>query len=209
MGEGVPVRVVVVAASPSTRLGLRALLGAAEGVDVVEAIAPDEWLISPPEDAEAVLVAEVSGDRDVLAAFEEAGAGGPAVYLGARAETFDGVPRRRALGLLLDTATGEELRAAVLAVAEGLVVLDPLIAASEVRAGRGSNTQLDAETLSERERQVLLLLAEGLPNKGIALRLGVSESTAKFHVGSILSKLNAGSRTEAVTIAARSGLLPL
>jgi DNA-binding NarL/FixJ family response regulator len=57
--------------------------------------------------------------------------------------------------------------------------------------------------------EVLRLLADGLPNKGIAFALGISDHTAKFHVGQILSKLDAGSRTEAVTIAIRRGLLPL
>jgi DNA-binding NarL/FixJ family response regulator len=63
--------------------------------------------------------------------------------------------------------------------------------------------------LTERELEVLPLLALGLPNKAVAQRLGISEHTVKFHVGAILSKLGAASRTEAVMIAARRGLLPL
>lgn len=202
MGEREPLRVVVVAASPSTRLGLSALLGGA-AFEVVEAVAPGEWFVSGAADGD-VLVAEVGDDSAALAAFEESAPGQAAVYLATRPEVYEASPRRAGLALLLDTATGEELRAAVLGVAEGLVVLDPLVAARGERRPANENT-----ALSEREREVLLLLAEGLPNKGIALRLGVSESTAKFHVGSILSKLNAASRTEAVTIAARTGLLPL
>ena len=66
-----------------------------------------------------------------------------------------------------------------------------------------------ASLLTPREQDVLLLLAEGLPNKGVASRLGVSEHTVKFHVNSIMGKLNAQSRTEAVTLATRLGLLPL
>ena len=56
---------------------------------------------------------------------------------------------------------------------------------------------------------VLQLVAQGLPNKGIARRLGISENTAKFHVASLCGKLGASSRTEAVTIAARRGLILL
>ena len=56
---------------------------------------------------------------------------------------------------------------------------------------------------------MLALLAQGLPNKQIAQRLVISEHTVKFHVGAILTKLGAGSRTEAVTLAARQGLLML
>jgi len=65
------------------------------------------------------------------------------------------------------------------------------------------------EELTPRERHVLQLLAEGLPNKAIADRLGISEHTVKFHVSAIMSKLGAQSRTEAVTRAARLGLIIL
>ena len=67
----------------------------------------------------------------------------------------------------------------------------------------------NAETLTSREREVLLLVAEGLPNKAIARELGISEHTAKFHVGSLHGKLGAASRTEAVTLATRRGILPV
>ena len=65
------------------------------------------------------------------------------------------------------------------------------------------------EPLTPREQQVLELLAEGLPNKAIAARLGISDQTVKFHVASIASKLGATNRTEAVRIALRRGLLTL
>ena len=63
--------------------------------------------------------------------------------------------------------------------------------------------------MTPRENDVLWFLAEGLPNKGVASRLEVSEHTVKFHVNSIMGKLNAQNRTEAVTLATRPGLLPL
>ena len=65
------------------------------------------------------------------------------------------------------------------------------------------------EPLTAREREVLQLVAEGIPNKQIAQRLRISEHTVKFHVSAIMAKLNAASRTEAVTTAARRGLLLL
>jgi len=65
------------------------------------------------------------------------------------------------------------------------------------------------ETLTPREREVLTLLAEGFPNKQIALRLGISDQTAKFHVASIYGKLGASNRTEAVRIAFRRGLVTI
>jgi DNA-binding NarL/FixJ family response regulator len=65
------------------------------------------------------------------------------------------------------------------------------------------------ETLTPREREVLALLAEGFPNKQIALRLGISDQTAKFHVASIYGKLGASNRTEAVRIAFHRGLVTI
>jgi DNA-binding NarL/FixJ family response regulator len=90
------------------------------------------------------------------------------------------------------------------------MVLDP--AFGQVLAARGPELEVGEaalEPLTQREQEVLELLALGLANKGIARRLGISEHTVKFHVGSILAKLEVGSRTEAVSVAARRGLLAL
>ena len=65
------------------------------------------------------------------------------------------------------------------------------------------------EALTQREIQVLELLAEGLPNKAIAGRLGISDQTVKFHVSSIAGKLGAANRTDAVRRAVRRGLITL
>ena len=67
----------------------------------------------------------------------------------------------------------------------------------------------DVETLTAREVQVLELLAEGLPNKAIAARLGISDQTVKFHVASLSGKLGAANRTDAVRRAVRRGLITL
>ena len=123
------------------------------------------------------------------------------------------------VGLLPRDASAEEILAAVDAVASGLVVLDRRLARAVVGAapaglqqrapGPTPDADRPGEPLTSRELEVLQLLAEGLPNKLIAARLHVSEHTAKFHVASIMTKLGAGSRTEAVTLAARRGLLIL
>ncbi len=73
----------------------------------------------------------------------------------------------------------------------------------------GVGGPVTVETLTRRELEVLRLLAEGLPNKAVAYRLDISEHTVKFHVNSILTKLSAQSRTEAVTTATRLGLILL
>jgi len=67
----------------------------------------------------------------------------------------------------------------------------------------------DAESLTARELDVLRLLAEGLPNKAIAARLGISDQTVKFHVASIGGKLSARNRTDAVRLAIRRGLIEI
>ncbi len=113
------------------------------------------------------------------------------------------------------TTTGEEIVAAIEAAAAGLAVLHPEVIDSllagtqsiESTARTSSTSEIDA--LTEREREVLGMLAEGLGNKTIAYRLGISEHTIKFHVASIFGKLNVSSRTEAVTQGLRRGLILL
>lgn len=128
----------------------------------------------------------------------------------ARATDAHGV----AFGALPREATPEEIVAALTAVAGGLIALDRRLAGALLAAERAPTPVTEAapiadDTLTARELEVLQLLAQGLPNKIIANRLHISEHTAKFHVSSIMTKLNAASRTEAVTLAARRGLLIL
>jgi two-component system nitrate/nitrite response regulator NarL len=89
---------------------------------------------------------------------------------------------------------GPSLRAALIAVAHGLVVLNPEASASLLPAADQVPAQPTGE-LTPQELEVLQLLAEGLPNKGIAPQLSISEHTVKFHVNAIMGKLGAQSRT--------------
>ena len=123
----------------------------------------------------------------------------------------------RAWGILPVDASAEELVAAVHALHEGLVVaaphlLDRLLARRQQAGDALSfnrSEQVEVEALSRRETEVLQLLAQGLANKQIAIALGISEHTVKFHVSSIYAKLGAANRTEAVSIGARHGLILL
>jgi DNA-binding NarL/FixJ family response regulator len=115
--------------------------------------------------------------------------------------------RARALGLrgvLPLHASGEELAIAVRAVHAGLLVVHPdALLPSRAADGRvGPGTPL-----TTREHEILELMAEGANNRTIATRLAISRHTAKFHVAAILAKLGAHSRTEAVALALRRGLL--
>ncbi|HBE50667.1 MAG TPA: DNA-binding response regulator, partial [Cyanobacteria bacterium UBA11369] len=109
-------------------------------------------------------------------------------------------------------ATKSEIIAAVAAAATGLFVLHPDAVETLQTTLPSTARTLPAsplQALTPREIEVLGMLAEGMGNKTIARQLGISEHTVKFHVASILSKLNASSRTEAVTLGARLGLIML
>ena len=86
------------------------------------------------------------------------------------------------------------------------LVIDDAIATRPVNSAPAAEA---GAALTAREREVLRLMADGLGNKGIGAALGISSHTAKYHVGSVLAKLDAHSRTEAVTKGLREGLLPL
>ncbi len=113
-----------------------------------------------------------------------------------------------AYGLLLRETSPEMIAAALWSVVTGLVTLDPTLAATLIVPEAVAEEPL-LEALTPREMEVLQLLAEGLPNKQIAQLLAISPNTVKFHINSILTKLNAQSRTEAVVRATRSGLIIL
>jgi DNA-binding NarL/FixJ family response regulator len=111
-------------------------------------------------------------------------------------------------GLLARDAAPETLGAAVQAAAHGLRVMDPTL--EPIRAGLEPTDPLPlTEPLTERELEVLRLVAEGLANKAIGARLSVSEHTVKFHLNALLRKLGAQSRTDAVVRATRLGLILL
>lgn len=208
--------VLVVGRQPLARAGLRGLLAELRDVRVVgqAAAAVEAAEVAAAERPHVALAAWDAGDREGIAALADAlgAAGVPLVLLadGPAPPNLDALVWAGLRGLLLSDATADELGAALHAAAQGLLVLDAALvralAPADARREVGPAT---GDPLTEREREVLQLLALGLPNKTIARRLGISEHTAKFHVGSILAKLEAGSRTEAVTRAARRGLLAL
>jgi two-component system, NarL family, response regulator YdfI len=118
----------------------------------------------------------------------------------------------RAWGVLPLDSSAEELQSAVRALNHGLLVgaadlLEQILAAPAQNGELLAQTL--AEALTERELQVLSLLAQGLANKQIAVQLGISEHTVKFHVSSIYAKLGVNSRTEAVRQGVRQGLIVL
>jgi two-component system, NarL family, response regulator YdfI len=115
-------------------------------------------------------------------------------------------------GILPRSATAEEIIAAIVAAAAGLMVIHPDFSESWLNLNPAWMQILPAEpteALTQREIEVLQMLALGLGNKAIASRLFISEHTVKFHISSIFAKLKATSRTEAVTLGLRQGLILL
>lgn len=208
------IRVFIVAESARSRERLEDLLdarrievvgGASNVENAAEALAE--------EDAQVLLV-EATNDSveellEILAATGLTRETAVVVLLDQSAPVWAGQALQAGVrGVLSTDADGEQLALAIEAAAGGLFVLHP----NEVRAERSSPARavtLEPESLTARERQVLQMLAAGLGNKEIAARLRISEHTAKFHVASILGKLGASSRTEAVAIGLRRGLILL
>ena len=122
---------------------------------------------------------------------------------------FDGM-KAGARGYLLKDTPANELLAAIRRVHAGESIVQPSIAArmiAEFTRRRSTPQEPEYERLSEREREVLRLLADGLSNKAIAAQLVLAEGTVKNHVSTILEKLQAANRTEAARVAREQGLV--
>jgi len=212
-------RVLLVASDPLARAGLAALLQSEDGLTVIGQVSPDETALEAfTHDVALLDLGWELGDAlaplvdGALLEFDL-----PLVVLLPDDEhapqiigALHSAERSAAYGLLTRQASSEMIVAALAACVAGLVTLEPTLT-TDLGDLQTSPDQLDemVEPLTPREREVLDLLAEGLPNKSIASQLVISEYTVKFHVNSILTKLSAGSRTEAVVRAARLGLITL
>jgi DNA-binding NarL/FixJ family response regulator len=126
-------------------------------------------------------------------------------------ERILGAVRAGAKGYLLKGAPREEIFNAIRVASQGGSLLQPIVASKLLQQiSAGTDERIPGqEGLTEREKQVLLLLAQGKPNREIAVELVITERTVKFHVSSILMKLGAANRTEAVSVAAQRGLVEL
>ncbi len=183
------IRVLVAASSQRERVRLDTLVRRSGVAELVSSTgSPGDW---------AALAHERSPDVIVADSPEGAADGVPGLVLSAEPAKLEG----SVCGTLHPDASPEEMAAALRAVEAGLFVFHPAHRASPAALGSSANP------LSPRESEVLARLAEGLGNKVIAGMLGISENTVKFHVSSIMEKLEAGSRTEAVARGLRQGLV--
>lgn len=203
--------ILVASPYPAMRAGLRALLERAAEVEVVaEASSIEECIesagIAQPQIALYDLAletdAELSGLYDLRVQH-------PTLPVLALSDSADDSRVLAALqagarGCLPKTAAGPELLETARRVAAGETILGAAITAALLDQLRDDTP---AEALTPRETEVLTHVAAGLTNKAIALRLGISEHTVKFHLGAAMSKLGAASRAEAVAVAMRRGLI--
>jgi len=199
-----PPRLLLVAEDAIARAGLRAL-AERSGLSVAGDVAPDDLQASDVEAADAIAWdAGTSGTFDSL---RRAAARVPVLALPWSPEQAREALGAGARGVLSRERLEEQLLPAVQAVALGLLVVDDSFGEALLRPLPAADALV--EPLTARETEVLQLLAEGLTNRRLGERLGISEHTAKFHVNAILGKLGARTRGEAIAQAARLGLLLL
>jgi DNA-binding NarL/FixJ family response regulator len=211
------VRVIVVDDEELVRSGFRLILQAAGDIEVVATVSGAEAVKEVSLHAPDVVLLDIRmPDVDGLTVLRQLrGLRNPPVV--AMLTTFDSdeyiatALRSGAAGFILKDTAPEQLAQLVRTLAAGGVVLSPKVTRTVVDgyldsgAGSAAATQLDQ--LSDRERAVLVLIADGLSNTDIAKRIHVSVGTVKDHVSAILTKLQVGSRVQAALVAQRGGLL--
>lgn len=216
-------RVLVVAGASARRAHLAGVISRAwRGVSVISEsqISPERFAASKSN----ILVADLDTPASAAAMvdfLQEAPAGAGSVAL---IDDPDPAWVRAALRASIHAVIGrdaniEDMQLALQAADAGFVLLHPTsvqgllqnnsIAEIDEISGEDITHENMLEDLTSRESEVLRLVSMGLGNKEIAVRLEISEHTAKFHISSILSKLQAGSRTEAVSLGIRKGLIPI
>ena len=211
------IRVFIVASSPLSRANLKSLLRARK-VEVVGSGPNLESLWDQPPEVEVdIVLIDASGDYfgEMINSLNQSQLSSEAavVVLSDRSEPGRLAEALRAgvRAILPSDASPDQIVASLEAAAAGLIVLHPAEVDAMFPAPEAASSPLAdlIEPLTPRESEVLQMLASGLANKEIATRLAISDHTVKFHVASILGKLGAASRTEAVTLGIRRGLVLL
>jgi two-component system, NarL family, response regulator LiaR len=210
------VRVLLCDDHPIVRQGLRAYLGTREGIEVVgEAADGEEALRKAPHLRPDVVLMDLvmpgMGGVEATRRLAEAAPGARVVVLTSLVGDDDVLPavRAGAVGYLRKDCAPEDVEGAVRLAAAGGSVLDPRAAArvvAELHRVEEDPVANALASLTAREHEVLVLLAEGCTNRQIARALGVAEKTVKTHVSNVLAKLGVADRTQAAVLAVRAGV---
>lgn len=208
-----PLRILIVAQDPLARAGLAAALASEPDVEVVGRLGPSDDLVTRAAAFDAdVVVFDVGweggrGDEGAEALSDLLDAGHTVLAMVADAAQARQAWLAGANAILSRESATPTLVAGLRAAQAGLVVVDPDL--SDVLSSRSREAEPLIEDLTPRELEVLGLVADGLTNRAIAQRLGISENTVKFHLNAILGKLGAQSRTDAIVRATRLGIIAL
>lgn len=204
------IRIVIADDHAVVRTGLTQLLATFAGVELVGAAVNGEEavLLCRDREPDVVLMDLEMPVLDGIEATKRIKAEQPEIAIVILTSFSDRDRILRALdagaaGYLLKDAEPDEISKAIDAAARGEVPLDPRAARALLSARRAATP---AEALSEREREVLLMVADGLPNKVIAQRLSISEKTVKAHLTSVFRQIGVTDRTQAALWAERRGL---
>lgn len=213
MTEPKLIRVMLVDDHAVVRSGLSTFLMTCDDMELVGGASSGEQALSlcPQVKPDVVLMDLVMPGMDGATATRKIREGCPDIQVIAltsfkEQELVQGALQAGAIGYLLKDISADELANAIRAAYAGKPTLAPEAAQALIQATRMPADQVGFD-LTEREKEVLALMVEGLNNNQIAERLVVSHSTAKFHVSSVLSKLGAASRTEAVATALKHKLV--
>jgi DNA-binding NarL/FixJ family response regulator len=209
------IQVYIASDYPVVRAGLRSILDGSGDCQVAGEGSLGQVVSQAGASHPDVLLLELSGsDQEGAETLVRLASESPVTGVIVLSDEAREGPAREALesgarGYLPRDVSPEEIVEAVRAVHQGLIVLHPAMVRAFLPPTRPAGPTAAGEPLTEREMEVLQLLAQGLPSKAIATRLRISEHTVKFHVGSLMGKLRAASRTEAVALAIRRGLIVL
>jgi len=207
-----PIRVLLVDDHDMVRIGLKTVLAASDDMTLVGEASDGEEAIQLCErfQPQVVLMDLLMPKMDGVAATEVIHKRWPQIHIIAltsfkEKEYVEGALKAGAMSYLLKNVSAEELSTAIRRAVAGQPSLAP--EAAQVLIQKVNEPAKPGDDMTDREREILVLMVEGLSNSEIAGRLVISRSTVNFHVGNILSKLNVTSRTQAVALALRDHLV--
>jgi DNA-binding NarL/FixJ family response regulator len=222
MAEESPIQVLLVDDHSVVRRGIEAYLEVVDDVEMLgqaatgqEALERIAQLVAVGQPPDVVLMDIIMPEMDGIAATAAIKERWPEIEVVAltsfiEEDKIHGALQAGAIGYLLKDAAAPEVAAAIRAAYEGQMRLDPAVArrlTESLRTQRAQEQLAPVEPLTERERDVLALVAQGRANKEIARELGIGDRTVRTHVTSILGKLGLVSRTQAAIYAVREGLV--